>query len=174
MRLLINFLKRFVDIIEIYIPCITLFLMFIVFVMGIISRYFFIQIEWTHEMSLVLYLWLTLFGSLYAQREERHVTFSVLYDTLSPHFQCILRIIGNSILLVGFLLAIMPSYDFINFMKIRSTFILKIPFFIVYMPFLVFLIGMLLHIIKSIYHDLKSILIEFRNITINEKIIKKL
>lgn len=157
MKTLIKGLKRFVDIIEIYTPCISMLLMFVVFMMGVISRYFFTQIEWTHEMSLVLYLWLTLFGSLYAQREERHVTFSVLYDSLSPRIQCSLRIIGNSLLLLGFLLAIKPSYSFINFMKIRSTFILKIPFFLVYMPFMVFLIGMSLRFIILIYHDLRSI-----------------
>lgn len=162
MKTLIKVLKKFVNIVEIYIPSICMFLMFIVFVMGIISRYFFIQIEWTHEMSLVLYLWLTLFGSLYAQREERHVTFSVLYDSLSPRIQCILRIIGNSLLLLGFILAIIPSYSFINFMKIRSTFILKIPFFLVYMPFMVFIIGMSLRFIILIYSDLKSIFIKYR------------
>jgi len=173
MRILFRFFKSFVDIIEIYLPCVCMVLMFIVFMIGIISRYFFTQIEWTHEMSLVFYLWIALFGSLYAQREERHITFSVLYDSVSPRIQRIMRIIGNSLLLVGFLLLIKPSYSFISFMKIRSTFVLKIPFFLVYMPFLVFLIGMSIHFTISIFHDLKSLSIESRKIENNNNEMKE-
>jgi len=166
MMALIRVFKWFVDIIEIYIPSMCKVSMFIVFMMGIISRYLFTQIAWTHEMSLVFYLWLTLFGSLYVQREKRHIVFTLLYESFSPCIQRIMRIIGNSLLLTGFLLAIKPSYSFIDFMKVRSTFILKIPFFFVYMPFLVFLIGMSLRFAISIFHDLKSIFIESKN-TVN-------
>ncbi len=145
------------NILEIYLPMLQIFLLFIVFLIGIIFRYFFVPLSWTMELSVVLYLWVALFGCLYAQRRERHVVFSLVYDHLSKTTQRIFRIVGNSLLAVSFLLVLKPSYSYIDFMKVRATNVLRIPFNLVYMPFLIFLVVMSIRYIVLVVQDVTEI-----------------
>lgn len=155
-----SFLKILVDILEIYVPMFFMFSLFIVFLIGIFSRYFFLPLSWNMELSLVLYLWVALFGCLYAQRKERHVVFSLVYDRLSPNVQRIFRLIGNSLLAFSFLYVLKPSYNYIKFMRIRSTNVLQIPLNLVYTPFLIFLVVMSIRFIMLIIRDIREIISE--------------
>ena len=150
--------KTLLNILEIYLPMFLMFSLFIVFLLGIIFRYFFVPLSWTMELSLALYLWVALFGCLYAQRRERHVVFSLVYDHLSEATQRIVRIVGNSLLAVSFLIVLKPSFNYINFMKVRATNVLRIPFNIVYAPFLIFLVAMFFHYVVLIIRDVTEIL----------------
>jgi C4-dicarboxylate transporter DctQ subunit len=150
--------KTLLDILEIYLPMFLMFSLFVVFLIGIVFRYFFVPLSWTMELSLGLYLWVALFGSLYAQRKERHVVFSMIYDRLSATTQRIFRIVGNSLLAVSFLIVLKPSYNYINFMKVRSTNVLRIPFNLVYAPFLIFLVAMAIRFVVLIIRDVAEIL----------------
>lgn len=156
--MLVKGFRVIVDIIEVYIPVIIMASLFVVFMIGIFSRYLFTHIRWAHELSLVLYLWLTLFGSLYALREDTHVSFSVFYDTCSPRTQTIFRLIGSTIIVVGFVLAIKPTYDFVLFMRVRFTYILRIPYTVVLMPFMLFLIATSIRLAVGIVKDVKHML----------------
>lgn len=157
MKMLVKGFRVLLDIVEIYIPVVIMACLFIVFMIGIVSRYLFTHIRWAHELSLVLFLWLTLFGSLYALREDAHVSFSVVYDWFPPRVQTIFRITGNAILVIGLALAIIPTFDFLAFMRVRSTYILKIPFTVVLTPFVLFLFGTSIRLALSTVEDVKCI-----------------
>lgn len=158
MKIVVKGFRVIVDIVEVYIPVAIMAGLFIVFMIGILSRYLFTHIRWAHELSLVLYLWLTLFGSLYALREDTHVSFSVFYDTRSPRTQAVFRLIGSTLIVVGFVLAIIPTYNYIVFMRVRFTYILKIPFTVVLMPFMLFLVVTSIRLFLGIIKDVKYML----------------
>ena len=156
--MLVKGFRVIVDIIEVYIPVAIMAGLFIVFMIGIFSRYLFTHIRWAHEVSLVLFLWLTLFGSLYALREDTHVSFSVFYDTCSPRTQAIFRLFGSTLIVVGLVLAIIPTYNYTVFMRVRSTYILRIPFTVVLMPFMLFLVATSIRLVLGIIKDVKYML----------------
>lgn len=142
---------RFVqDCIEIYIPSALFFIMFITFCIQIFTRYFFdFQYEWTYEFTVLGYMWTSILAACYAGRVRDHVSFTLLYDKLSPKGQLACTILGNLIMVVAFGLMFGPCMEYINFMAIKTTPILKLTFQTAYFPFMVFLLFSTLYLVRD-------------------------
>jgi len=91
--------------------------MFGAFLLQIIFRYVLnLPIGWTNEISVVLWLWLVLFGAAFVLREEEEIRFD-LYVVSLP-----------------------ATWDYVTFMRVESTAYLKIRFdglFSIYVVFVV-------------------------------------
>jgi TRAP-type C4-dicarboxylate transport system permease small subunit len=156
--------KWTLDIVEIYIPVVTFVILFLMFVIQIFFRYCLNNpLTWTEEITLSTYIWTVMFAAAYARRTGEHVAFTMFYDNVSPVKQAIFRIVGNVIVMSGFIIALYPSYDFVMFQKIKVSTVFRIPFHIVYFPFLVF-------IVLTIGHSIYDIVADIRFLTRKEKI----
>ncbi|GAB1483243.1 TRAP transporter small permease subunit [Treponema sp.] len=150
-------LGRFlINLIEVYVPVLTFCALFLSFLTQIVARYFFRPLLWPEELSLICFVWTALLGALYTKRDNSHVAFSMLYDAVSPRIQTFMRIAGNALMLFAFLLAFVPSWDYVNFMAYKKSDVLLIPMNIVFFPFMVFLVDMMVRVVIDIVHDLKS------------------
>jgi len=146
------------DIIEIYIPSIAFVTMFLTFVVQIFFRYFLNNpLTWPYEVTVFGFIWTALFGALYAKRKNSHVKFTLIYDHMSPGKQLIIRLAGNMLLLISFVMGFYPAYDYIMFLAYQKSTVLFIPYNIAYFPYLVFMAGIIIRLILDIIADIRII-----------------
>lgn len=149
-------LEKLLDIIELYIPMAAFAAMFISYVILILYRYVFYQsIQAINEISIVAYSWSAVLCYSYCERKAESVSFSIVYNRLPPKVQRVVRLAGNAFVFVTFGVLLPYAYDFVSFMRIKKTPILKIPFSIVYAPFVVFVSLTFLHYLIKIIRDLR-------------------
>jgi len=144
------------DAIEIYIPVLTFCVLFLSFITQIIARYFFKPLLWPEELSLMCFVWTALLGGLYAKRDDSHVAFSMLYDSVKPRTQNLMRIAGDALMLFAFLLAFIPSWKYVSFMSYKKSDVLLIPMNIVFFPYMIFLADMIVRVLIDLVRGLKA------------------
>lgn len=145
------------DFLEIYVPTIVLIMLFIAFVLQIYFRYFLVPLTWPLEFTLIAFIWVTLLGACFAQRDYSHVGFSMVYDEAKPQIKIWIRIAGNMLVFISFCISFYPTCKYINFMSFKSSNVLKIPMDIVFSPYIVFLIIMIGRLGYDIIIDFKKI-----------------
>ncbi len=144
------------DVVEVYIPMISFVVLFLSFMTQIVARYFFRPLLWPEELSLMCFVWTALLGGIYAKRDNSHVAFTSLYDAVSPKVQRLMRIVGNILILASFVIAFIPSWNYVAFMNYKKSDVLLIPMSIVFFPFIVFLFDMSIRIAIDIFTDVRS------------------
>lgn len=146
------------DVIEVYVPMISFALLFLAFLLQIFFRYFLVPLTWPEEFVLLAFLWTALLGALYAKRTDSHVVFTVIYDGMSPRKQLFVRLLGNALVLLAFLMAIVPSYEYVNFMSFKKSNVMKIPMNVAFFPFVIFLVLMSVRLVYDLYRDIRLLL----------------
>lgn len=163
-------LKKIRDVFEIYIPCLAFIIMFLTFVAQVISRYVFNNpLTWAFEITVIGFSWIVILGACYAMRKRTHVVFTMIYDMLSVEKAAFTRLLGNIIIFTAFILLVIPSWKYINFMSFQSTSVFKIKLSYVFMPFVYFLFSIIVYTFQDIVEDIKII----RNYTKNKKQVRK-
>jgi len=103
--------------------------MFIVFIVQIVFRYLLnLPIGWTHEISVMMWLWLVLFGTAFVVRESEEIRFDLLYSTVSERARRIMVVICAVAVVALFAISLPAVLDYIGFMKVEKTAYLKIRF----------------------------------------------
>ena len=144
------------DIVEIYIPVASFVIMFLVFIAQIFSRYILRSpLAWAYEVTVTCYLWLVVLGACFAQRNRSHVTFTLLTDKLPMRVQALFIGLGSLLIAVAFIWSFLPSVEFVQFMKMQKTSVLKITLDIVYAPYIPFLAFNILYMLSDIVLDFK-------------------
>lgn len=119
--------------------------MFLTFVLQIFSRYVINQpIGWTLEVCLTLWLWLVFWGCAFVVRHDEHVAFDVVYKSVRPGTRRVFALLGAAAIVVGLGISLLPTLDFIDFLKIKKSAILKIRMRTVFSIYAIFLISAIL------------------------------
>lgn len=119
--------------------------MFLTFVLQIFSRYIMNQpFGWTLEVCLTLWLWLVFWGNAFVVRHDEHVKFDVLYHAVRPGTRRIFALLGSAAIVIGLGISLLPTLDFVDFLKIKKSTILKIPMRTVFSIYLIFIISAIL------------------------------
>ena len=147
------------DLVEIYIPVLSFIVMFFAFIIGIFFRYALNHpLTWPQELSILGFIWTTMFGACFARRMGSHVAFTMVYDKASPKTQLWMRLIGNLLIAVAFALAFYKTADFVQFMAFQKTPVLRIPFNIGYFPYLVFMVFIFARIAVDLVKDTRKLI----------------
>ena len=146
--------------VEVYIPMALFFLMFCIFIIGIIFRYVIRSpLIWSNEAVSICFLEMVLLASCYVQRLDGHVKFSMVIDMLPPKAQGVVGVIGNAILLVAFIYVFWPSATYIHFLNgVSATPVLKAGLHIVYFPFVIFLALNIIYAARNLYRELMCVM----------------
>lgn len=117
---------------------------FLSFILQIISRYVIRQpLGWTLEACLLAWLWLVFWSTAFTLKEADHVRFTILYDGARPRTKKIYMLI-TAICIAGALAISLPAtFDFVSFMKIEKTSLLKVRFDFVFSIYLIFSVAMI-------------------------------
>jgi TRAP-type C4-dicarboxylate transport system permease small subunit len=145
------------DIVELYLPMLAFLTIYFCFMLQIVSRYFFTPLMWPEELALLSFLWAALLGALYAKRSDSLVMFTLIYDKVSDRGRAIMRIAGNILLVITFVISFKPSLDFVIFMSYKSSSVLNIPMNVVSSAYLVFLLDVTIRYIVDIVKDIRSL-----------------
>jgi TRAP-type C4-dicarboxylate transport system permease small subunit len=132
--------------------CAALFaIMFAAFLIQVFSRYILDDpVPWTMEVSLIAYLWITFLAGGILVSIEEHISFDTAYDSARPGGKRILSLITSAAILLAFLLSLPANYDFVAFMSIDRTPILKVPFSAVFFGFLIFMVALIVRAVARI------------------------
>ena len=113
--------------------------MFAAFIIQIVFRYFAnLPIGWTQELTVILWIWLVLWGAAFVIRETEEVRFDILYATAGPKARRVMCVI-TAVALVGLYGISLPAVvDYVTFMKVESSAYLKIRFDLLFSIYVVF------------------------------------
>lgn len=118
--------------------------MFLTFVLQIFARYVLLEpFGWTLELCLTLWIWLVFWGAAFVVREKDHVTFDLFYLMVPSKVQRVLALISAAAIVVGFAAALYPTWDYIDFLKIKKSATLKIPLRTVFSIYAVFMVAII-------------------------------
>lgn len=148
---------RFMDLLEVYIPMFLFFAVFILYLVMISKRYlFYSKVGKDFELCQIAFVWCSIMSASYGGRTGQHICFGLLYDRCSEKIQRVLRIVGNLITEVMLLIIFPYAFEAIDFLKIKKSDLLRIPFNLIYAPFLVFLILTFIHYGYQLYKDFRK------------------
>lgn len=145
------------DIVEIYIPSISIITLFVAFFMQIFSRYVLNSpMVWPYEVAQISYVIAIMLGTCYAERNKENISFSIVYDAVPPTVQKIFDLISHVMIVgvLGFsLYSLIPFYEF--FMT-RFSVVLKVPLGIVYFPYVPFVVITICRYLKRLVHIVRT------------------
>ena len=126
------------DFVEVWMPTIALTIIFVAFIINVVSRYVFRSpINACYELCLAGLVWTLLLSAPYAVRTKTNVAFTLLYDKANAKVQLIMRLLGNAFLLFCLIRMFYPCLDWVLFMHRKSTPVLKIRYDILFFPFVI-------------------------------------
>jgi C4-dicarboxylate transporter, DctQ subunit len=104
-------------------------LMFAVFIIQIVFRYLLnLPIGWTHEVSVIMWVWMVLFGTAFVVRDYEEIRFDILYATVSERTRRIMVVLCALAVVTLFGISLPAVLDYIGFMKVEKTAYLDIRF----------------------------------------------
>lgn len=113
--------------------------MFLAFMAQVIFRYFLnFPIGWTSELTVIMWLWLVLWGAAFVLREDEEIRFDLVYGSVNPAVRRVMTILFAIALVVIYALSFPAVYDYVTFMKVQSTAYLKIRFDYLFSIYLLF------------------------------------
>ena len=96
--------------------------MFFTFLLQILARYVLLTpFGWTLELCLILWIWIVFFGNAFLVRHSDHVTFDIIYLATPMRVRRVLAILAALAIGVGLLASLVPTWDYIDWMKIKRT-----------------------------------------------------
>jgi TRAP-type C4-dicarboxylate transport system permease small subunit len=119
-------------------------IMFAAFILQIVFRYLLnLPIGWTHEVSVIMWLWLVLFGSAFVIRENEEIRFDIIYGAVGAGPRRVMATITAVALIFLFSLSLPAVIDYVAFMKVQKTAYLKIRFDYLFAMYVVFAVAMI-------------------------------
>ena len=116
--------------------------LFSTFILQIFSRYILnTPIAWTIEACLTIWVWLVFWSNSFIVKHDEHITFDLLYFAVKPNIRRIFALISSLAIMTGIAISIHPTWDWIDFLKIKNSAILSIPMRSVFSIYLVFMVA---------------------------------
>ncbi|MBP1852963.1 TRAP transporter small permease [Rhizobium halophytocola] len=118
--------------------------MFIAFILQIVFRYALnLAVGWTNELSVVLWIWIVLFGSAFVIREVDEIRFDLFWASAGSRTRRVMQILTSIALVVFFGISFPAVVEYVSFMKVESTAYMKIRFDYLYSIYVVFAAAMI-------------------------------
>ena len=132
--------------------------MFAAFLVQIFFRYIMnFPVGWTQELSVILWLWLVLFGAAFVVREKEEIRFDIIYGAVSANARRIMCIITAVALIALYTISLPAVTDYVTFMKVEKTAYLKIRFDWLYSIYIVFVIATICRYIYLAWQAMRGV-----------------
>lgn len=96
--------------------------MLVVVLAGIFWRYVLeAPLVWTVSIATVCFMWTIFLGSPLSDRDDRHISFDLLYKILPSSFQRGCRVFGNLLIITTFTAIIPGTVDYLDFLGPRRV-----------------------------------------------------
>jgi TRAP-type C4-dicarboxylate transport system permease small subunit len=118
--------------------------MFAAFIVQIVFRYFLnFPIGWTSELTVVMWLWLVLWGAAFVLREDEEIRFDLLSAAAGRRARVVMGTIAGLALVVLYGAALPATYSYVTFMKVESASYLKIRMDWLFSIYVIFVVAIL-------------------------------
>ena len=118
--------------------------MFAAFIIQIVFRYLFnFPIGWTSELTVVLWLWMVLWGSAFVLSEKEEIRLDLLYSAVGPRARIAMAIVFAVSIVLLYGASLPASYAYVSFMKVEYTSYLKIRFDWMYSIYIIFAVAVI-------------------------------
>jgi TRAP-type C4-dicarboxylate transport system permease small subunit len=132
--------------------------MFAAFILQIFFRYVVgLPIGWTHEISVILWLWLVLWGAAFVISEREEIRFDIIYGAVGPGPRRIMGIVTALALIALYAVSLPAVVDYVTFMKVERTAYLKIRFDLLFSIYVVFVVAVIIRYIWIAWQALRGI-----------------
>lgn len=119
--------------------------MFAAFILQIVFRYLLnLPIGWTNEISVVLWIWIVLFGAAFVVREEEEIRFDLIYAAVGNRARRVMFLVSAAALVVLYTVSFPAIFDYVTFMKVEKTSYLDIRFDWLFSIYLVFVVAVVI------------------------------
>ena len=116
--------------------------MFAAFLIQIAFRYLAgFPTGWTHELSVMLWIWLVLWGAAFVVSEREEIRFDLLYGAVGPGARRAMLIVSAIALIALYLVSLPAVVSYITFMKVEKTAYLKVRFDYLFSIYIVFVVA---------------------------------
>jgi C4-dicarboxylate transporter, DctQ subunit len=131
--------------------------MFAAFIIQIVFRYFFnFPIGWTSELTVVMWLWLVLWGAAFVVRESEEIRFDLLSAAAGRRTRIAIGIVAAAALVILYAAALPASYKYVTFMQVEKSSYLKIRMDWLFSIYLIFLVAILVRYVWILSHLLRG------------------
>ena len=118
--------------------------MFAAFIIQIVFRYFFnFPVGWTSELTVVLWLWMVLWGSAFVLKDREEIRFDLIYSSVPPRVRIAMAIVFALSIVALYAASFPASWAYVAFMKVEKSSYLKIRLDWLYSIYLVFLVAII-------------------------------
>lgn len=131
--------------------------MFAAFLLQIVFRYVLnLPIGWTNEISVILWIWLVLWGAAFVLREEEEIRFDLLYAGVGPDVRRGMTLVASLCLVALYGISFPAVLDYVTFMKVEKTAYLKIRFDWLFSIYIVFVIAVIIRYLYLSWQALRG------------------
>ena len=126
------------------VSAILLLIMFLCFILTIVARYVFnYPLGWTDEVSVLCWIWCTLWGAVFVLRERDEVRFDIIYSAMSAGTRRVFTIITGIAAIVLFAIALPAVIAYVTFLKVERSAYLGIRLDYLYSIYVLFSVGVI-------------------------------
>ena len=131
--------------------------MFAAFIIQIVFRYFFnFPIGWAAELSVVMWLWLVLWGAAFVLKESEEIRFDLISGSVGRRMRIAVGIVAALAALILYGASLPATWSYVTFMKVESTAYLKIRFDWLFSIYLVFAVAVMVRYLWILWHLLRG------------------
>jgi C4-dicarboxylate transporter DctQ subunit len=113
--------------------------MFLAFVIQIIFRYLFnLPVGWTHEISVIMWIWMVLWGAAFVLTEAEEIRFDIFYGGVGARTRRVMTVIFSLALVALYTLAMPAVWDYVTFMRVQESSYLDLRFDYLFSIYVVF------------------------------------
>lgn len=117
-------------------------IMFTAFIIQILFRYVAnLPIGWTNELSVIMWIWLVLWGAAFVIRETEEIRFDIFYAAVTTRIRRGMCVVTAISLVLLYSISLPGVIDYVTFMKVESTAYMKIRFDLLFSIYVVFAIA---------------------------------
>jgi TRAP-type C4-dicarboxylate transport system permease small subunit len=132
--------------------------MFLAFLLQIAFRYVLgLPIGWTHEISVILWIWLVLWGASFVITEREEIRFDIIYGAVGPGPRRVMMLITAAALIALYSISFPAVLDYVTFMKVEKTSYLKIRFDWLFSIYIVFAVATIIRYIWLAWQALRGV-----------------
>ena len=131
--------------------------MFVAFIIQIVFRYLFnFPIGWTSELTVIMWLWLVLWGAAFVVRESDEIRFDLLSGAMGKRTRIAMGIITAVALVVLYAASFPATWKYVTFMKVERTAYLNIRFDWLFSIYLAFAVAVIVRYVWILSHLLRG------------------
>ena len=134
-----------------------LVLMFLCFMVQIITRYVFnYPFGWTDEASVFFWVWGTLWGAAFVIRERNEIRFDIFYSSLSEKKRARAAVITGICCIALFAVSLPATYSYVRFLKVERAAYMPIRLDFLYSIYVIFVVAAIVRYTMVVYKALRG------------------